>query len=78
MSKLDQKLEIKRKIAINFFGRSKKKNTSYNVNVKKYYKNTKWLLFRLFGSKDGFMHIGLISTISMPKIADMSCFNLLL
>ena len=59
MSKLDQKLEIKRKIAINFFGRSKKKNTSYNVNVKKYYKNTKWLLFRLFGSKDGFMHIGL-------------------
>lgn len=59
MFELDQKLELKRKKAIRFFGRSKQKYTSYNANVKEYYKNTKWLLFRLFGSKDGFMHIGL-------------------
>lgn len=59
MNELDQQLEKKRKTALIFFERSNRKNSPYYTEVKKYYKNTKWLLFRLFGSKDGFMHIGL-------------------
>lgn len=59
MYTLDQELERKRKIAINFFGLTKRKNSFFNIKIAKYYKNTRWLLFRFFGSKDGFMHIGL-------------------
>lgn len=59
MTSRDKKLEWNRKLALSYFGFSKKNNIPYNIRVKKFYKNTKWLLFRIFGSKDGFMHIGL-------------------
>lgn len=59
MNTLDEKLDKKRKTALYFFDQPNKKYYDYNIKIKEYYKNTKWLLFRIFGSKDGFMHIGL-------------------
>lgn len=59
MNKLDKKLEKKLSIALNFFGRPDRKFIPYNIEIKNYYQNTRWLLFRLFASKKGFMHIGL-------------------
>lgn len=59
MSNQNQKLEQNLRIALYYFGFSKKKDISYNIGITKFYNDTKWLLFRAFGSKEGFMHIGL-------------------
>lgn len=62
MYKYDTILENNLHIALQFFGciPSHLKRT-YNNSLRVYYKKTKWLLFRAFGSKEGFMHIGLNS-----------------
>lgn len=59
MNNYHSKLMNKLKKATFFFRRREKRYTSYNNRVKNYYKRTKWLLFRLFASNIGFMHIGL-------------------
>lgn len=52
-------MEKKLNITLDFFERSDRRSVPYNIEIKNYYQNTRWLLFRLFGSREGFMHIGL-------------------